>query len=381
MTPSIPGPPRRSPPLQHPLPLHQLKNLHFDLSTTLLHAPLLFLALALALAPQPKSPPTQIPAWTRTDRAQQIDLGEKVDVIARARRARLHEVAAAGVEASDLEQVEHVVDVWFGQVEGEDGAHEVGVTVGVELGALGGVEGVGVRLVIGAAAAATEQGIDVRIAAGAEQVVHAAAVRGAKNAVHVHPTIPIPTAPRLQAVGDDGHHRPQVRQTAPQPVAHRDVAGVQLARAGGPEALARIVRRPEVEVGDLGAARGGEAQDLAGGDAPGVAGARRERVGVGEGAGGGGEAGVEGWVDQEGRGGGGGEVGGLRLRLRLRLALRRGGRRRTVGGHDSSERVSNSNLCGISHGHVMEVMLVQLAVRLPRVEMRTLSEVLVDWEN
>lgn len=56
---------------------------------------------------------------------------------------------------------------------------------------------------------------------------------------------------------------------------------VQLAGAGGPEAFARVVRVPDVEVADLGAFGRGDAADVAGGDFPSAAGADGEDEGVG----------------------------------------------------------------------------------------------------
>ena len=48
---------------------------------------------------------------------------------------KVHEVFSVRVEAGDLEDVEDVVDVEFGEAVGEDGAGEVGVAVVVEGGA------------------------------------------------------------------------------------------------------------------------------------------------------------------------------------------------------------------------------------------------------
>lgn len=89
---------------------------------------------------------------------------------------------------------------------------------------------------------------------------------------------------------------------------------VDLPRARGPEALARVMQVPDVQVAYLGALRGCDAAYLPGADGPGVTGARLDCGGVVEGAGGGvvggfGDAGVEGagGVDW---GGGWGVVGG-----------------------------------------------------------------------
>ena len=75
------------------------------------------------------------------------------------------------------------------------------------------------------------------------------------------------------------------------------MAGVQLAGSGRPKSFARVCRGPDVEVADLGAFGGGDADYAAGGRFPGFAGARREGEGRGgRFAGGGGDAGVEGFV-------------------------------------------------------------------------------------
>lgn len=57
------------------------------------------------------------------------------------------------------------------------------------------------------------------------------------------------------------------------------MAGVQLARAGRPEAFARVRGRPDVEVADLRAFRGRDADDGARRGFPGFAGARGEGEG------------------------------------------------------------------------------------------------------
>ena len=67
------------------------------------------------------------------DRAEHVDLGEELDEVAPARRARLHEVAAVRGEAGDLEDVQHVVHVELGEMVGGDRTHEVAVAAEVEL--------------------------------------------------------------------------------------------------------------------------------------------------------------------------------------------------------------------------------------------------------
>lgn len=186
---------RRHPPLQHLfliIAISNFKNLHPQLPTTLLHAP---------RALRPKSPVTQIPAGTRAQGAQQIHLGEEVDVVARAGGARLHEIAAAVVEAGDLEEVEDVVDVGLGEAVGEDGADEVAVAVEVEL------------ILILLLAVAAEHGVDVGVAARAEEVVHSSTELAPIFSSSLLVPVPIVTKqirPPLQTVGDNGDHRPQI---------------------------------------------------------------------------------------------------------------------------------------------------------------------------
>lgn len=64
-----------------------------------------------------------------------------------------------------------------------------------------------------------------------------------------------------------------------------------------PEALARVVQVPDVEVAHLGAFGRGDADDVAGGDGPGAAGADGEGEGLGWVAWRRGDGVVEGFVD------------------------------------------------------------------------------------
>ncbi len=95
---------------------------------------------------------------------------------------------------------------------------------------------------------AVEQLVHVRIAAGAEQIVAAGAVG---------------VAAVLHGVGGDREHRAQVRQARPQPIEGGHVRLVELARARGPEALARVGQVPDVEVRHLRALDRHDAEDLA----------------------------------------------------------------------------------------------------------------------
>src|SRR3989442_15058447 len=80
----------------------------------------------------------KVAVGTHRDGAENVDLREELDEVPRLRRARLDPVAAVGGEASDLEDVEHVVHVELGKVVRRDRAHEGTVAAEVEL--LPGVE-------------------------------------------------------------------------------------------------------------------------------------------------------------------------------------------------------------------------------------------------
>lgn len=71
---------------------------------------------------------------------------------------------------------------------------------------------------------------------------------------------------------------------------------MQLARARRPETLARVVRRPDVEIANLRALRSAEAYDRARGYAPGQAGARWDKALAQKGARSGDDTGVEGVI-------------------------------------------------------------------------------------
>src|SRR5882724_2319604 len=168
------------------------------------------------------------------DRAQDVDLGEALEEVAAPGRTRLDEVAALRGEAGDLEDVEHVVDVPLREVVGPHRAHEVTVAAEIEL-------------------LPVEQLVHVGVAAGSQEVVAAAAVR---------------VAAVLDGVGGDREHGPQVRQARPEAVEGREVRLVELSGPRGPEALARIGEAPHVEVRDLGALDGNDAEDLSRSDGP-----------------------------------------------------------------------------------------------------------------
>src|SRR4029077_3602022 len=72
------------------------------------------------------APLGQISTRARRYRTQEVDLGEELEEVAFARRARLHEIDLVHrVEACDLEHIEHVVNVELGEVIRRDRARQV----------------------------------------------------------------------------------------------------------------------------------------------------------------------------------------------------------------------------------------------------------------
>src|SRR5690606_36672608 len=64
----------------------------------------------------------QIPAGAGGQGREQVLFGEELEVVARACRAGLHEVFVVAVQPRALEDVEHIVDVEFGETVRQDGA-------------------------------------------------------------------------------------------------------------------------------------------------------------------------------------------------------------------------------------------------------------------
>src|SRR4026208_2039669 len=67
------------------------------------------------------------------DRAEHVDLREAPEVVAALGGAGLDEAAALGGEAGDLEDIEHVVDVPLGELEGPYRPDQIAVTAEIEL--------------------------------------------------------------------------------------------------------------------------------------------------------------------------------------------------------------------------------------------------------
>ena len=189
------------------------------------------------------------------ERGEEVDLGEELEEVAGAGRARLHEIlAGVAGEAGAHEDVEDVVDMGLGLGERQAGGG----------GERAGQVGVAAVVVV----AAGEQPMGVGVAAGADHVVDAGA-----EAVE-----PVP----VERVLGDRRHRAQMRQARPEPVAGREVGAVQRAGLAGEEALGEVGGVPEVEIAGLRAVGAGDAEEVAGGDAEAAGVARRhdDRVGA-----------------------------------------------------------------------------------------------------
>ncbi len=178
--------------------------------------------------------------------AEEVDLGEELEEVAGARGARLHQVlvGVAG-EAGAHEDVEDVVDVRLG--------------FGQRQAGLGGERAGQVRVAAVVIVAAGEEPVGVGVAAGADDVVDAGA-----EAVDAVP---------VERVLGDRRHRAEMRQAGPEAVAGGEVGAVQRPGLAGEEALGEIGGGPEVEVADLRAFGGDDAEEMAGrhGERAGVA--------------------------------------------------------------------------------------------------------------
>src|SRR4051794_9044962 len=178
-----------------------------------------------------------VAARASRQRAEQVDLGEEFNEIARAHRARLHEVLVrVACEPGAHEDVEYVVNVMFGFAKRKTGVpREDACEVGMA-----------------AMAVFVPRGEKLRVgtAARANHVVYAAT--GWVEAVPG------------QRVARDRRHGPQTRKRAPEPVTGGHMRCVQRARLAREEALREIVRVPEIEIADLRALDADDAKDVSG---------------------------------------------------------------------------------------------------------------------
>ena len=82
----------------------------------------------------------------------------------------------------------------------------------------------------------------------------------------------------LQTIPRDRNHWSHIRQAAPQPISNANMTLMQLSGARGPEAFARVMCVPDVEVANLWTGRSSNATYLTSGEVEGVAGAYGEEV-------------------------------------------------------------------------------------------------------
>ena len=83
----------------------------------------------------------------------------------------------------------------------------------------------------------------------------------------------------LQTIPRDRNHWSHVRQAAPQPIPDANMALMQLSGARGPEAFARVMCVPDIEVANLWTGRSSDAAYLTRGEVECVAGADGEEAG------------------------------------------------------------------------------------------------------
>ncbi|MBV8456615.1 MAG: hypothetical protein JO122_08370 [Acetobacteraceae bacterium] len=158
-----------------------------------------------------------IAARARGKRAEQIDIGEELEEVARTNRARLHEISVRVTGKTGAhEHVQHVVDVHLGFMKRKlalrrKRARQVGVAAVVVFGP-------------------PEQEIGVGVAARANDVVNTGSV--------LIPAVPI------QCVMGDGRHGAEARQRAPEPVAGGEVRCMEGPGLAAVKAFPQVVRIP-----------------------------------------------------------------------------------------------------------------------------------------
>src|SRR5437016_3906134 len=117
--------------------IHSVKSRALNAQASTTWVPWVFTTLMRCPAPTRAALPPhlqrKVGVGDHRDGAEDVDLCEELDEVPRLRRARLDPVAAVGGEASDLEDVEHIVHVELGKVVRSDRAHEVTVAAEVEL--------------------------------------------------------------------------------------------------------------------------------------------------------------------------------------------------------------------------------------------------------
>ncbi len=150
---------------------------------------------------------------------QQVDFGEKFDVIAGAHRAGLHEILMRVVgEARAHEDVEDIMYMGLCLMQRQAGF---------------GCQGAGqVRMAAMMIVLPAQQPAGVGIAAGADHVVYAAAIR-------------VKAVP-IECVMGDRRHGPHMGKTAPHPVSGAQVGAMQRAGLAAVKPLRQVLCRPEI---------------------------------------------------------------------------------------------------------------------------------------
>jgi hypothetical protein len=180
-----------------------------------------------------------IAARTGRERAKEVNLGEELNVVAGADGRGFHEIlAGVAGETRAHEDVQDIVDMGFGLLRSDasfgcQGAAEVRMAAMVVL------------------AAVRQEVVSVGVAAGADHVMD-----GAAEAVEAVP---------VERVVSDCGHRTQMGERRPHAVTGGQVRAMQGAGLAGVETLGQVGGVPEVEVADLWAFDGMDAEEVTGG--------------------------------------------------------------------------------------------------------------------
>ena len=165
-----------------------------------------------------------IPPRTGAERAEQIDLGEKLKVVAGAHGAGLHEIlAGVAGKAGAHKDVQHVM-------------HErLCLGIGDALMIRQGPDQVGVAAMV--VLPARQQLVGIGVAARADHIMHRAA-----EGIHAVP---------VERIMGQRRHRAQRGKTAPHALSSGDMRAMQRAGFAGVEPFGQIVLRPKVQITDL----------------------------------------------------------------------------------------------------------------------------------
>lgn len=119
------------------------------------------------------------------------------------------------IQSSDLEEIDHIVNIPFRQAPWCYGPSQIRVTLEVVL-------------------ASRQNGVDVRITACAEKVVDTTAI--------------LVCAVPGECIFHNGGQGPHIGEVGPQAVMSGDVRSVKLLSAGGPEAFTWVVKVPNIQI-------------------------------------------------------------------------------------------------------------------------------------